>query len=329
MFTKKLKIFFFFLILFNLNILRNFLKIIKIEINKLNLYYDNLSYFLLGSNHPRRYHFYSKRFKSINFWLNKNSDWQLKNKDKSLNFFYFNQSKKKILNDVDIIFFGDSNVEFLSRILENKESLKPNNIKCYWVGAKTIIGLLSKESREEIIKDIKKILNPLKRKSYIVFSFGGIDIRCSFYEMLFRKISRNEKELFQLYKNGIRVLIDDVIVKTKNEQNVIGVGFLGLINSSFNGKEPKSLKSLIATKKNFLYPTFGHKSKRAKWTIKANSLIKKMMKEKKIDFIGANSLLKIKKIDKILFDGIHLSSNKIVNQVNLEIFDNIQKNETK
>ena len=77
--------------------------------------------------------------------------------------------------------------------------------------------------------------------------------------MLFRKISRNEKELFQLYKNGMRVLIDDVIAKTKNKHNVIGVGFLGLINSSFDGKEPKSLKSLIATKKNYLYPTFGRK----------------------------------------------------------------------
>ena len=65
--------------------------------------------------------------------------------------------------------------------------------------------------------------------------------------------------------------------------------------------------------------------KRARWTIKANSLIKKIMKEKKVDFIGANSLLKIKNIDKILLDGIHLSSNKIVNQVNSEIFNNIQK----
>ena len=49
------------------------------------------------------------------------------------------------------------------------------------------------------------------------------------------------------------------------------------------------------------------------------------MKEKKIDFIGVNSLLKIKNVDKILLDGIHLSSNKIVNQVNSEIFNNIQK----
>ena len=95
MLTKKIKIFFFFSILLNLNILRNFLKIIKIDINKLDSYYNYLSYSLLGSNHPRRYHSYSKRFTSINFWLNKNSDWQLENKDKSLNFFYLNESKKK------------------------------------------------------------------------------------------------------------------------------------------------------------------------------------------------------------------------------------------
>ena len=97
MFTKKIKIFFFFLILFNLNILRNFLRIIKVDINKLNSYYDYLSYSLLGSNHPRRYYSYSKRFMSINFWLNKNSDWQLENKDKSLNFFYLNETKKNAI----------------------------------------------------------------------------------------------------------------------------------------------------------------------------------------------------------------------------------------
>ena len=325
MLTKKIKIFFFFLILFILNIVRNFLKVFKIEINKFNSYYDYLSYLLLGSNHPRRYHVYSKRFRSINFWLSKNLDWQLKNKDKSLNFFYLNESKKKIINGVDIIFFGDSHVEFLSRILKNKKSIKPHNIKSYWVGAKTVIGLQSKESRNEIIKNIRKILNQTKRKSYIVFSFGGIDIRCSFYEMLFRKISRNEKELFTLFESGLKILINEVITTTKNRNNVIGVGLLGLINSSFTGKEPKSLKSLINIKKKYLYPTFGYKLKRACWTIKANSLIKKTLKRQGIDFIGTNSLLKIKNVDKILLDGIHLSSNKIINQVSSEIFNNIEK----
>ena len=53
------------------------------------------------------------------------------------------------------------------------------------------------------------------------------------------------------------------------------------------------------------------------------------MNWKKIDFIGANSLLKIKNFDKILVDGIHLSPNEIVNKINLEILDNIQINETK
>ena len=328
MLTKKIKIFFFFSILLNLNILRNFLKIIKIDINKLDSYYDYLSYSLLGSNHPRRYHSYSKRFTSINFWLNKNSDWQLENKDKSLNFFYSNEFKKKNYNDVDIIFFGDSHVEFLSRVLDTKESIKPNNLMSYWVGPKTVIGLLSRESREKIIKNIKKILNQTKRKSYIIFSFGTIDVRCSFYEILFRKIAKNEKELFKLFERGLEILIDEVIKKTKNKNNIIGVGFLGLINSSLIGKEPKSLKSLRNIKKKHLYPAFGYKLKRAKWTIRANFLIKKKMNWKKIDFIGANSLLKIKNFDKILVDGIHLSPNEIVNKINLEILDNIQINET-
>ena len=197
------------------------------------------------------------------------------------------------------------------------------------MGPKTVIGLLSKESREKIIKNIKKILDQTKRKSYIIFSFGTIDIRCSFYEILFRKIVRNEKELFKLFERGLEVLINEVIKKTKNKNNIIGVGFLGLINSSLIGKEPKSLKSLRNIKKKYLYPAFGYKLKRAKWTIKANSLIKKKMNYKKIDFVGANSLLKIKNFDKILVDRIHLTPNEIINKINLEILDNIQINETK
>ena len=96
MLINKIKIFLFFLILFNLNIIRNFLKNFNIDINILNSYYDNLNYSLLGSNHPRRYYCYSKRFKSISFWLHDNLDWQLKNKDKNINFFYSSELKKKI-----------------------------------------------------------------------------------------------------------------------------------------------------------------------------------------------------------------------------------------
>ena len=232
MLLKKLKIFFFFLIISIVNIVYYFLRMIKVENNIINSYYNYLSYHFFGSNHPRRYRAYLNRFKSIKFWLNKNFDWQQKNKDKSLNFFYFNDLKKKINNNVDIIFFGDSHVEFFSRILEKEESLKPKNIKSYWVGPKTVIGLLSKESREQVILELNKILNRTIRKSYIVFSFGAIDIRCSFYEIIHRKISINEKELFKLFENGLQVLISEVIEKAKAKSHILGVGYLGLFNSS-------------------------------------------------------------------------------------------------
>ena len=71
MLLKKIKIFFFFLIIFNFNKIRYFLKIIKIENNIFDSCYSSLSYYLLGSNHPRRYEAYSKRFRSIKFWLKK------------------------------------------------------------------------------------------------------------------------------------------------------------------------------------------------------------------------------------------------------------------
>ena len=92
MLLKKIKNFFFFLIIFNLNKIRYFLEIVKINSDSFNSYYDSLSYYFLGSNHPRRYQAYLKRFRSVEFWLKKNSTWQQKNKDKSLNFFYFKQT---------------------------------------------------------------------------------------------------------------------------------------------------------------------------------------------------------------------------------------------
>ncbi|MDC0940802.1 hypothetical protein OAR75_00435 [Candidatus Pelagibacter sp.] len=329
MLLQKIKIFFFFLIIFNFSKIRYFLKIFKINRNIFDSCYSSLNYNFLGSNHPRRYEAYSRRFRSIKFWFKKNSKWQQKNKDKSLNFCYFNELQKKFNNDVDIIFFGDSHVEYLSRILENEESIKPKNIKSYWVGPKTVIGMLSKESSEDVIGNLKKLLNKTNRKCYIIFSFGSIDIRCSFYEIIFRKISKNENELFKLFERGLRVLISKVIAKAKAKSNIIGVGYLGLFNSSLAGKEPNSLKSLIAIRRKNYYPTLGFKSKRNRWTFKANLLIKKIMKSHKIDIIGEDSLLKIKNLDKMLVDGAHLSSNKIVNQVYIDIFSKVKKNEDK
>ena len=49
------------------------------------------------------------------------------------------------------------------------------------------------------------------------------------------------------------------------------------------------------------------------------------MNRSKIDIIGENSFLKIKNIDKMLIDGAHLSSNKIFNQVYLDIFSKVKK----
>ena len=53
------------------------------------------------------------------------------------------------------------------------------------------------------------------------------------------------------------------------------------------------------------------------------------MKSHTIDIIGADRLLKIKNLDKMLVDGAHLSSNKIVNQVYIDIFSKVKKNEDK
>ena len=160
-------------------------------------------------------------------------------------------------------------------------------------------------------------------------SFGGIDVRCIFYELLFRNIVKNEKELFELFDSGLDILFNNIVKKLRKNKKLIGIGILALVNSSLKGKEPNTIKKLINEKSKELFPTFGSKLKRLRWTKKANYLLKKKAKKYKVDFIGEKSLLNIKNTNNLLNDGIHLSSKNIINKLNLEITENAKKNKFK
>ena len=292
----------------------------NIELTNLNSALKSKSFKLIKSNHPNRLEIYIYNFKNLNIFTN-NFKWLFNNKKKNMNFHYI----KKKNENLNVIFFGDSHVEFLSRIINTEKQLLPLNHYAYWLGPKTVIGFLSDDNLKSIYNEFKINLSNIKKKNYIALSFGGIDVRCVFYEILFRKIVKDEKELFKLFDKGLDLLFRNLILKLKNSKNVVGIGILGLVNSSFKGAEPKILNNLIKQKNNKLFPTFGSTDKRLFWTKKVNILIEKKAKKYNVDFIGKNSLLKIKNPNIVLTDGIHISSRNFIYKLNLEILKNAKK----
>ena len=205
------------------------------------------------------------------------------------------------------------------------KSLVPENLKNIWVGSKTIIGLISKDSREEVKYKINKLLQlDQNNKKYLIFSFGSIDVRSSFYELLLRKIVNNENDLFKLFENSLDILFREIISKYKNKKNNIGIGFIELWNAlpvkKFNTiPEPKSIKLLMSIKNRIWLNTFGYEFRRKKWTVKANELIKKYSKKYNIDFIETDSILNTKNHKKIFLDGVHLYSGEILSKIIINI----------
>ena len=321
----KRKIFFFkFVYLLLLRLLVRICNLINLELKFLNNYFSLTSYKLLKSNHPSRFKIYFDNIKNLNLFQ-KNFDWSKNNRKKNKQYHLL----KNDLKNNNIIFFGDSHVEFLSRVIKSKIEIVPNNHFAYWIGPKTVVGLLSKVNFESIYKNLIKVLFQEKKKIYLVMSFGGIDVRCIFYELLFRNIVKNEKELFELFDSGLDILFNNILKKLRKNNKLIGIGILALVNSSLKGKEPNTVKKLINEKSKELFPTFGSKLKRLRWTKKANYLLKKKAKKYKVDFIGEKSLLNIKNTNNLLNDGIHLSSKNIINKLNLEIIENAKKNKFK
>lgn len=284
-------------------------------------YFNFFSYKLLSSNHPRRFETFYLRFKSILFWVKGNEIWQKKNKKKE-NIFFFLNSKIISSKNVEIIFLGDSHVEFFSRILECNYSIIPKRIKAFWLGPKTVIGLIGSSEISEINKNLKFITKSNSCKKYIILSLGSIDIRTSFYELMLRKIVKNDKELINIFERGLNILLSNVM--NNNSKKLLGIGFLELMDSYELGAIPKSIKELEIIKNNSLYPTFGSIAQRTKWTNKINAIIKKKVIKNNIDFIEIKSSFKDKKNKDVLFDKIHLSSNKIIKKIYSTIQNNIK-----
>lgn len=272
-----------------------FLKIIYKISFKFNNYdfYDFISFYLVGSNHP-------KRLDLVKSKLTKKEDWTNK-------LFLF----KEIDNNKTIIFFGDSHVEYFSRVIYKKENFLPKKIYSLWLGPRTVIGLNSSDNLTKLRQKIN-FINSLKLKNFtLILSLGSIDIRCLFYEFFLRKLVNKNEEIYSLFERNLMLFIDE-LKQIKNKHSCF---FMGLFNSKDKGFETLDINELIKYKDENNYPTLGNFSKRNEWTRYINELIKETSKKNSINVIPIENFTNNLSSNEILEDNIHLVSEKVYKHI--------------
>ena len=278
-------------------ILYFFLKIIYKFSNKINYlnFYDFLSFNLVGSNHPKR--------------LDLIKDKLLSKTENSKNKLFFLKEQKNLK---DTIFFGDSHVEFLGRVIEKKNIFLPKQTLSLWLGPRTIIGLNNNENLTHLRKKIN-FINKLKKKKFtLVLSLGSIDVRCLYYEIIFRKLVNKQEDVYHLFEKNLLLFINELKKINFHDNKCI---FIGLFNSKDKGYEAKNIDDLINFKQNNDFPTLGSFSDRDDWTKKINQIIERVSKQNLIDFIRIDHLTNDLKKDEVLDDNVHLVSKKLFEQI--------------
>lgn len=272
------------------------LKLLYLISRKLNFYdfYDFVSFYLIRSNHPKRLDLI--KYKLIN---------KIPNKQNKLFFLGDIKSNKKI------IFLGDSHVEFFSRVTEIKNYFIPNNIYSLWLGPRTVIGLNYDENIKQLRKKIKFINNLNFKDFTLVLSIGSIDVRCLYYEIIFRKLVQSNEQLYSLFEKNLILFLNE-LRKIKFKKKFY---FIGLFNSRDKGFEFSDLGELLEYKNKNDFPTFGNFKTRSIWTKKTNILITKILKNYSINLISIKSLTDSLKNDEILDDNVHLVSEKIYRHI--------------
>ena len=298
-FLKKIKILFIYLLIIF------FSKLDKIIKTNLEGYF---SYLLLCSNHPNRIHEISKKLKLLDYW---------KNEKKCINSIFFINlinTKKKI------IFIGDSQTEYLSRIINDGKDILSFNSKSLWLGTSLVVGLNSNTTVRKMINKVDFFLNGKNYNDKIaVIALGTIDIRAIFYEFLVTKTVKNESELLTLFTSGMNNFIKNLRPLLK-KRGFKKIGIIEIFNTNKDGQNPKNYSEIKKIKMKNPYPTFGSKSQREIWSKKANKIIKKLAKKNEISFIS-NQMHLQKNSKKILNDGIHLSSKNLIQKINENIIN--------
>lgn len=251
------------------NILLKAIFLIKKKINHTII--DKALIILLRSNHPKRYFPEYRKFNNeINF--------------KSI---LFDNKKYDNLN----LFIGDSHSEFYGRNYPDFDKDKNLNLT-YWIGPVLLINFVtSSHISKEIINFINFISNKIRyKKLNIVLSFGEIDIRNSFYQILkIDKSFTNVNRLLSFIKKNLTNQIDII----KNNINVSKYDiFFHDIQPTPNkhGINPKNKSELIKIK-NINFPVLGSIKTRVYWRKKLENYLFKNQNKIGIKYIRQNSLI--------------------------------------
>jgi hypothetical protein len=232
---------------------------------------DKTLIILLRSNHPKRYYLEYKKFNSkINF--------------KSLLF------DNKNYNNLNL-FIGDSHSEFYGRNFSKLDKDKNLNLT-YWLGPILLLNFLtSKRISKKIINFVNFINKKVKyKKLNIILSFGEIDIRNSFYQIL--KVDKsfgNTNELFFFIKKNLM----DQVTFIKNNINVSKYNlFFHDIQPTpnKNGMCPKNKEELVKIK-NINFPVLGNLKNRVFWRKKLEDYLFKNQDKIGIKYIRQNSII--------------------------------------
>jgi hypothetical protein len=120
-------------------------------------------------------------------------------------------------------------------------------------------------ARDYIIDALDSIDIDLDRKKiYVIWSFGTIDIRCSIHELMVRKLIEGDRDIKNHTGNALESIKSNVIeVVEKNlsarysSASVVNC-FQAASNSFFVGENPKTVKEVRALRKNkYVFPAFG------------------------------------------------------------------------
>jgi hypothetical protein len=264
-----------------------------------NTIIDRTLIILLRSNHPKRYYLEYKKFNStVNF--------------KSL------LLDNKNYNNLNL-FIGDSHSEFYGRNFSKLDRDKNLNLT-YWLGPILLLNFLtSKKVSKKIINFVNFINNKVKyKKLNIILSFGEIDIRNSFYQILkVDKSFRNTNELFFFIKKNLMKQVTFI----KNNINVSKYNlFFHDIQPTPNKKGicPKNKWELAKIKKKIKFPVLGSLKNRVYWRKKLVDYLFKNQDKIGIKYIRQNSIIFDRKNNAI---NLKFTKDKIHTHDSILLFD--------
>jgi hypothetical protein len=294
------------------------------------LFLNVLQIKIIGSNHYRRrnlgLNFIVKIISKLFFWkiIRNNSLICLlrKNPIEQYKADYIIKNHQEITFNDQIVFCGDSHVEFLSRINfigSFWKKIKPISI---WLGPRTLIGFAAdKKIQNWLFEVIKRIQNNNDKKTfYIIFSMGSIDIRTSIGYLLKSKSINSEQDFFDIFERSYIAFYQSMLNNYK-ENNNIKIAFLSIPPASpiegfdINKSEQKNILEL---KNNSEFKIYGTPKQRSLWTKHLNIRLEKLSKEKGWNFINNEKAYQNIKLEdnyifdmKCSFDNIHLSNSRL------------------